>query len=278
MLWCEGVNLLSGEPTWVPYETVHCNNASWFDGGGCFMGGSNGLASGNHRMEALSHALCEVIERDASSLWHAGGRAARQESKLDLTTVDDSACRQLLDLFEEARVCVGAWEITNDIGVPAFAAEIIDAERSQLRPLGGFAGWGCHVDRGVALARALSEAAQSRLTLIAGSRDDAGFDRHERVKSRRLAGVHRARLNEPPRREFQDAPMLEFPTIDADVDHQLACLESIGIREAIAVDLTRPGLDVPVVKVVVPGLEGSDHHWHAYRPGARARRVLEKSA
>ena len=33
-------------------------------GSGCFLASTNGLASGNHLLEAISHAICEVVERD----------------------------------------------------------------------------------------------------------------------------------------------------------------------------------------------------------------------
>ena len=38
-----------------------------------FLATSNGLASGNHILEALEHALCEVIERDTQALDAARG-------------------------------------------------------------------------------------------------------------------------------------------------------------------------------------------------------------
>jgi ribosomal protein S12 methylthiotransferase accessory factor len=53
-------------------------------------------------------------------------------------------------------------------------------------------------------------------------------------------------------------------------------LKGAGIRQAVTVDLTRPEFDLPVVRVVVPGLEGSDH-LPDYTPGARAR-VLAQEA
>ena len=44
-----------------------------------------------------------------------------------------------------------------------------------------------------------------------------------------------------------------------------------GVEQAIAFDLTQPDIGVPVVKIVVPGLEGFDHHPSWYAPGSRAR-------
>src|SRR6266849_2793011 len=70
ILWCEGHDLLNDESVFVPYETVH-TDYTWPlpTGSGCFACSSNGLASGNHISEAISHGICEVVERDSSTLW-----------------------------------------------------------------------------------------------------------------------------------------------------------------------------------------------------------------
>src|SRR3546814_6638140 len=47
---------------------------------GCFAASTNGLASGNHRLEAISHALCEVVERDATALWRRLDGAAQSKT------------------------------------------------------------------------------------------------------------------------------------------------------------------------------------------------------
>src|SRR5262245_37178510 len=60
LLWIEGHDLLSREPVWVPYELVHTNyTIPMPTGSGCFLQSSNGLASGNHVLEAISQAVCE---------------------------------------------------------------------------------------------------------------------------------------------------------------------------------------------------------------------------
>lgn len=70
ILWIEGYDLLRRETVWVPYEIVHTNyTVPLVQGSGCFQATSNGLASGNHALEAINHGICEVVERDAWALW-----------------------------------------------------------------------------------------------------------------------------------------------------------------------------------------------------------------
>src|SRR5262245_34190876 len=69
ILWLEGWDFVVGRPTYVPEELVNLNSLVW-DDARRFAPSSNGLAAGNHLLEALVHGLCEVIERDALCLWN----------------------------------------------------------------------------------------------------------------------------------------------------------------------------------------------------------------
>jgi ribosomal protein S12 methylthiotransferase accessory factor len=75
--WLEGYDLLRQEPCWVPAELVHTDYTQPLDGS--FLAGSNGLASGNHPVEAIGSAICELVERDAVAVWSASGIRARGE-------------------------------------------------------------------------------------------------------------------------------------------------------------------------------------------------------
>jgi ribosomal protein S12 methylthiotransferase accessory factor len=130
---------------------------------------------------------------------------------------------------------------------------------------------GCHPDRAVALSRALTEAAQSRLTVIAGSRDDVTRAQYERYRHPDALSQIRTRLESAAAvRPFGSVPSVEHDTVGGDVRHALAALERAGIEQVVVVDLTRPELGVAVVRVVVPGLEGVSS-LSSYVPGPRAR-------
>ena len=62
MLWVDGHDLLQRRPVLLPYETVHLDcTVEPIPGSRCFPLTSNGLASGNHLLEAITHGICEVI-------------------------------------------------------------------------------------------------------------------------------------------------------------------------------------------------------------------------
>lgn len=272
LLWIEGHDLVRGESVWVPYEMVHTNYTLPLPAGsGSFVMSSNGLASGNHVLEALSHGICEVVERDATTLWHAAGGPVAG-GRVDLDTVDDPACREVLALYQRAGIAVGVWETTSDVGLPAFSCLIVDRAPDPMRLLYATEGMGCHPSRGVALLRALTEAAQSRLTFIAGSRDDGDRDRFERVRHADFLQAARAQIDQVvgPVRNFQEIPECAGETFEADIERAVAGLVKAGVEEVIAVDLRKPGLDIAVVRVIIPGLESVDDV-PGFVPGPRAR-------
>ena len=276
LLWIEGFDLLNQQPIWLPYEMVHSNYTLPLPtGSGCFVMSSNGLASGNHPMEALIHGLCEVIERDATTLWYLQEEKMQDRVKLDLDAVDDPACRGILDRYARAGISVAAWDITSDVGIPVYFAVIIDRDggESSLRMLYPTHGAGCHPIREVALLRALTEAAQSRLTFIAGSRDDGGRGKYRQARDHEVLARTRARIAGRGARLLSAAPSYPADTFEEDVVLLLGRLRAAGITQAAVVDLTRPEFEVPVVRVVVPGLE-SLHEAPGYVPGPRTERVL----
>ena len=276
ILWIEGHDLVTGSGRWVPFEMVHASaRVPAPAGSGCFSATSNGLASGNHLVEAMLHAVCEVIERDSTTMWEAS-LDRRPDTRLDLTSIDDDVCRRLLTRLAEANVAVAVWSTTTDCGVPAFICEIVDAGANGELPLSSFTGMGCHPSRSVALSRAITEAVQCRLTYIAGSRDDLfrreyspTFTANQRPRYADL------RLAEPTI-TFADIVEFSAPTIREDLDWVLERLGAMGCEQVIVVELSKPEYGVPVVRVIIPGLEGPDDD-PSYVAGPRALRAKERT-
>ena len=269
--WAQGQQLRTGRPVWVPYELVHTDaRLPLHPGSGCFSRNSSGLASGNTRAEAALHALCELIERDAGAL-HAADPAGPGARRVDLESVDHPVARSLLARYADADIAVICWEVTRDIPIPTFQVVISDRSADpHLRPIGAAYGAGTHPDRGIALVRALTEAAQSRLTAISGARDDLTRARVRATQDGDALRHFQALAEQTGRRRFTDAPTVTGATVDDDLDAVLAALAAVGVDEPVVVDLTMDDLPVHVVRVVVPGLEGASST-PSYRPGQRAR-------
>lgn len=250
--WVEGYDLLRDRPAWVPLDAVSMDFTGVRpDAAPGLLRDSNGLASGNHPVEAAVHALCEIVERDATARWRAGPDLRR----VDLATVTDPSCRHLLDRLAEAGIRVAVWDVTSHVGIPAYGCVLLQHPSAALwYNAGVHDGFGCHLSPAVAMARAVTEAVQTRMAYICGVREDIG--RAELAAAADLDVMTRVW------RELDHVPAaVAFRTADAsgadvraDLDAVLGALAAAGCEHAVVVDLSRPAVGVPVVKALVPGL------------------------
>lgn len=254
LAWIEGHDLLTGEALWVPLETATLDLVLAPSQRHAFPPTSNGLASGNSLIEAIVHGLCEVIERDSVHLWQEKGGASLSHLRVDSSAVEDASCRAALDRLRDAGVLCALWDVTSDVGAPAYAAEILDDTTDPFAiRTGAFGGYGCHPAPEIALLRAITEAIQSRLTFISGSRDDLFRDRYRAPRD--LLATHAGALRRGTARGvLSERESLATDTFEGDLRRLLDRVARIGIQHVIAVDLSRPDMDLSVVKVIVPGL------------------------
>lgn len=271
MLWVEGFDCVSDEAVLVPYEMVH---ADYTRPGspihGTFHASTNGLASGNHRLEAICHALTELIERDALTLWHQREPVDQHSSRVDIASIDNEVCKNLVNRYEECGLDCGIWNVTSDISVPCMLA-IVSEPNNQNGHIG--LGSGCHINRDVAMRRALTEAAQTRLNYVSGGRDDLElFEYSSEGMAAKQDFANRLFSATGKNRSFQEVPTNTFSSLEEDFEHLLFCLQSAGLSEIIAVELTRPEYGVEVYRLIVPGLE-APHDDVSYQPGERSRIV-----
>ena len=249
--WINARTLTSDEEVPVPANAVfHPYNPLE----GCmslFRSNTNGLASGNAREEAIFHGLMEVIERDAWSLFEAR-RGPKVE--VDCSGTDNDIISGLLEKFHAAGVEVTLVDLTADTGVATVAAV---ADDTVLRdPALLTMGVGTHLDPEIAVIRALTEVAQSRATQIHGTREDtvrAEFMR--RAGYERMKRLNRHWFSEPEDMiTLDDMKGLSTRSFMGDLEITLRKLHEAGLRDVFYVDLTRD-VGVPVVRVIVPGLE-----------------------
>lgn len=252
MLWIEGTDLATSAAVWVPLQCVHTvYTSAAIDRQGPYTS-TSGLAAGFNHGAAVAHGIAEIVERDAAILFDLLPECERLPRKLDLSTVHEQPGMHLIGMLRRAGLGVAIWDMTSDIGLASFACVIGDPTTEALGvDLAG--GYACHPDRSRALAKAILEAAQSRLTAIAGSREDLDLGSYSHDGSRREAAEHLL-LQDGCRRYDQvvDQPW----SANADVDEWMVRhLGSKGYDQIVAVDLTKPQIGISVVKIVIPGLE-----------------------
>ncbi|MFD2740546.1 YcaO-like family protein [Sulfitobacter aestuarii] len=268
--WVQASDLLGTGPKLVPREMVHADYTHPLPpGAGHFPASTNGLASGNHRLEAICHGICEVIERDALALWHRQDLSARRATRLDPDSLEGAELPGLIARFARAGLETALWDVTSDIGIASFLCVIREPGGEGHLGLGS----GSHPDRAIALRRACTEAAQTRLNYISGAREDLSLAEYGSAGRAEKAQSFAALFDAPPgRRRFVAVPSRRNRHLQEDLDHLLRLLQRAGIAEVALVDLARSEHDIPVVRVIIPGLE-APHDDAGYVPGARARHI-----
>lgn len=270
--WSIGLNLLSGRAAAVPQDLVSLN---FTEPRQCdaFQKSSNGLASGNTLAEAVCAALCEVIERDCIAEFEAlpwQAQASRRVPKEALMTYGTG---DLCEMIEKADVFLECWDITSELGVPAFRAilyEVGNSAKPEQQPWISppQTGYGCHLNPAVAASRAITEAAQSRLVLIAGSRDDLVPEHYIHPKdanrNRLLSELVQMSV---PRKPYEALQSMASESCEEDIEILLVHLAKAGLAQVILCDLTHAGFSIPVVRAICPGLG-------RLLPGDKSQRAL----
>lgn len=234
----------------VPVDPIHA------------MVSTNGLASGNHVVEATLHALYEVIERHAITRFSGTGlRLPAGESRvIDLGSLPPGPVADLSFQLEAAGVELVLFRVATPGPVSTLWAVILDP-RSEHACSRVNMGYGSHLDPTVAAVRAITEAAQSRLTYIHGAREDLSPESYRFTPSHeRLVRFFSGRRGDLAWEQLADHSTGD---LGRDLDLVLKGLAAAGFGRVLRVDLTRRDIGIPVVKLIVPGL--------AYQGGFLAR-------
>jgi len=250
--WVRGLELLGGTPVLVPAAFVFF---PYLPSRGCRTFerclNTNGLASGNSLGEALAHGLSEVIERDSESLAEAAGSAR----SVPLDQLPSELARKLAARFSAADLNLSVKEITSDAGVPAFFAASDDPVTED--PLLLCRGVGAHLSPEIAVLRAITEAAQSRCTIIGGAREDLEEEQGKRSMDYRELKARMSYWYGEGSDVSNVSAWRDLSTDNfaKDLSVMLDLLVRRGFEQILAVQLTRPEAPVPVVRVLVPGME-----------------------
>lgn len=276
--WIAAQGLSRSDQAFIPREIVDRDSRTTCVKDRIFFSSSNGLASGNTLDEALIHAACEVVERDAKCFWFILCIYSRERrGVLNLDTVTDSHCVDLLEKIKSAGLKILVHYLESDVGIPVFYCTIWDDRDTAFYPQRA-SGSGCHLYKHKALSRAITEAAQSRLTHISGARDDMywrKFMEHLPVSSKRNRSLIDWEANVESQKKFHEIKEAPIFNLASSALMWIATqIESVTARGAWFVDLSDVDRKIFVAQVICPLMEISSDR-ALYMPGERAVRLVE---
>ena len=221
---------------------------------------SNGCAAGNTLEEAIVQGFLELVERDAYAIWWYN---RLQRPKVVFEHFGDPYIGDLEAQLAETGRRVWMLDVTSDLGIPSFVTIAHWTENGE--EYIDF-GSGAHFDARIAALRAMTELNQFLSIGLMGAR------------SSQLATDHSNHADVPPFR-LQDHPYLSPSAAGAvrpdfgakfghlDTREQVSACLKLAQRHGfdfLVLDQTRPDIEVPVVRVVVPGLR---HFYRRFAPG-----------
>jgi len=225
-------------------------------GAGQIDADSNGCAAGNTLEEAIVQGFLELVERDAYAIWWYN---RLQRPQVDLGRFDDSYVRDLQTQLAESGRRLWVLDVTSDLGIPTFVAILHWMHDSQENIEFGS---GAHFDARIALLRALTELNQfMSIGLMGGGTGEKSS----------LDGITPLRLRDHPFLTPSDSPAVQpdfgskFGRLDA--HEQVSACVRLAKREGLdflVLDQTRADIEVPVVRVIVPGMR---HFYRRFAPG-----------
>ncbi len=250
--WTRGFEMFRGCHILVPACAVFY---PYFPNGDypLFKWHTNGIASGNTMEEAILHALFEDIERDAWSIAEYNDR-----SNADILIRDkDSVPAQLIAKFEAQGIKIHLKDLTSDLGIPTIGAAADDTVTKDPELL--TIGVGTHLNPEIAAIRAITEVAQSRTTHKHGMKINAQLQKKsQELGYEKIKAINHMWYGDNEKKIYlEEMPDQSTPYVLDDIEVVLGKLMECGFDQVIAVDLTRPELGVPTVRMIVPGLEVS---------------------
>ncbi|AEH61355.1 methanogenesis marker protein 1 [Methanosalsum zhilinae DSM 4017] len=247
--WTQGFDLLNDQDCYVPSNAVYHPYNPPGRSHKLFRSNTNGLAAGNVIEEAVLHGILEVIERDALSI----AEFNRNPGKEIILTPGDGINYELIQMFHKAGVDIKIWLLPHDTGIPTVVAATDDVHLKDPAML--VMGAGSHLKPEIAIRRALSEAAQSRLVQIHGAREDTDRERFVRQ-------IGYERIKRMNKYWYVDGDTITTEDIqdlsgNSPADNIYTLVKELeGLTDSIVItDLSRKSINVPVVRVIIPGFE-----------------------
>ena len=258
MSWARGQCLVTGRHVSVPLASAGLS-APDDDDVQPFSQSSNGLGAGYSASEATAHAFCELVERDASTLWSLRPLMQAIETAIDPEKIQDPTVLRSLASIRAAGFRVILFDLTSDLDLPVVMALLWSGQPETYFDVAS--GVCAHPSAERAMVGAIEEAAQTRISNISGARDDIDPDEYRLPLPSWIAQV----VTTP------EIGLRRAPTSMSHTD--FASLPTRLKGRTVAIPLNCEEDAIWVVKVMSDDLEDRSTNVH-WRPGPRAIRAM----
>jgi len=248
--WVWGYSLIDNNPKLIPASLVFLSRNT-FEGNFAPIG-SSGMSAGATIKDAILQGLFELIEHDAWMICQAN------TVRFPIIGYDGMKNKELGEIIKKIEgkgYRVISRNYSTNIGVPVIRTWISNPHDYANY---AFSGFGSSINPEIALERSVTEAVQSRASVHEAEVDEYCSPDMEYLIDAR-DGLYSLYYFEQKdikpigkRMDISDFPTVQFDSVDESIKYVIGKIKAvIPDADVLFVDLTRKGIDIPVVKVFI---------------------------
>lgn len=258
--WVWGESLITGKPRLVPASMAFFPQVRFR---GLFKPQwSGGLSAGATMPDAVLQGLLERVEHDGWAVWQLNRIAC---PRVDERTIPDTEILDWLEIVKRAGFELIIRDRRTELGIPSFRVWLVLRDKP---PAYGCRGDGAHLDKRIALKRALTEAQHKLAFTAPGVWEQVLLCPTSQLLNEErslyyLSGLAPFELSEEgPRMDFREIGSASAGDVARDIATVVGCIaREIPDSDVLVVNLTSPYLGIPAVRVFTTGLQEMAKPW-----------------
>lgn len=248
--WVWGYSLVDNKPKLLPASLVFLSRNT-FQGNFAPIG-SSGMSAGATIKDAILQGMFELLEHDA---WMIGQANIVRLPIVEYEGLKNRDLKEVIEKIKAEGFEIISRDYTNDIGIPVIRTWISNPKDYASY---AFSGFGASIHPELALERSITEAVQSRATVHEADVDDyASLDMEYLITAR--DGLYSLFYFQQKdivpigdRKDISDIKAMNFSSVDESLKYVMDKVKAVQPdADILYVDLTRPGIGIPVVKIFI---------------------------
>ena len=243
--WIKLPSLDAQSTAWFPAASVYIGWQNKGDKGAYCIADTNGTAAGETLEGATVSAFLELVERDATAVWWHG---QHHRPSLDISNL--IIPEHFQEWLSSRSRLYQVLDLTHDLDIPVFAAVSSEVDGKFIA-----LGISADFDPATALLSALTEMCQMEFNLSMAKDNPAMITGTPLGKWVDEVSLLTAAHLQPS--SIEAATTCKVPSVVANSHEQMNWIKDVckghGL-EAFIVDMTRPEIGIPTVRVLMPGL------------------------
>ena len=248
--WVWAYSLTDHKPKLVPASLVFLSRSSFK--GNFAPVGSSGMSAGATVKDAVLQGMFELLEHDA---WMIGQANTVRLPIIGYRGLKNESLKNVISGIEEKGFHIISRDYTNDIGIPVIRTWISNPNDYANY---AFSGFGASINPELALERSITEAVQSRASVHEADVEEyASLDMEYLISAR--DGLYSLFYFQQKdivpigdRKDITEMKNMSFETVDQSIEYVISRIKAVQPdADILFVDLTRKGIGIPVVKVII---------------------------